>query len=84
MPASFGHMCGYDGQYYGYLWAEVFSADCFVSKFRGANLTDKKVGREYRDKILSWGGSRDAVDMMKDFLGREPSMDAFLELKGMK
>ena len=82
MPASFGHMCGYDAQYYGYLWAEVFSADCFVSKFRG-NLLNGQVGKEYREKILGWGGSRDADEMIRDFLGREPRMDAFLELKGM-
>ena len=83
MPASFGHMCGYDAQYYGYLWAEVFSADCFMSKFSGS-LLDSDQGRRYREEILSYGGSEDAEVLLRRFLGREPNMDAFLALKGMQ
>ncbi|QRV95521.1 metallopeptidase MepB [Ceratobasidium sp. AG-Ba] len=37
------------------------------------------VGKLYREKILQPGASRDEFDSLKDFLGREPNSDAFLE-----
>ena len=84
MPASFGHLCGYDAQYYGYLWAEVFSADLYVSKFASGNRQFSPLaGREYREKVLGPGGSIDAADILRQYLGREPNMEAFFKLKGM-
>ena len=83
MPASFGHLCGYDASYYSYLWAEVFSADMYVSKFENGNQFSQQAGLEYRHKVLGPGGSVDATEILKDYLGREPSMDAFFKLKGM-
>jgi len=83
MPASFGHLCGYDAQYYGYLWAEVFSADMYLSKFAGGRQLSTVAGREYREKVLGPGGSIDATEILQNYLGRQPSMDAFFKLKGM-
>lgn len=75
--AGWGHMAGYDAQYYGYLWSQVFSADMFHTKFK-ADPLDKQSGAEYRKYILSVGGSIDASEMLRNFLGREPSNEAFL------
>ncbi|RTG86053.1 thimet oligopeptidase [Schistosoma bovis] len=64
-------------------WSEVFSADMFESRFQCAidgGCLSKSVGRDYREKILRPGGSKDAADMLKDFLGREPNDDAFFKL----
>lgn len=82
MAASFGHLYGYDAGYYGYLWAKVFGDDMF-SVFAAEGPTDPDVGMRYRRTILEPNGTKDAVDLLADFLGREPSNEAFLASLGI-
>ena len=82
-PGGFGHlMGGYDAGYYGYLWSKVYGDDMF-SVFEAEGVLDPGVGRRYRQEVLSRGGSRDAMDHLRAFLGREPNNEAFLRYLGL-
>lgn len=85
-PATFGHiMCGgYDAQYYGYLWAEVIAADVFSFMFAGEGMyISPEAGVYYRRCVLSKGGTKDAKDMLRELMRREPNWEAFLKLRGV-
>lgn len=81
-PSSFGHLFGYDAGYYGYLWSEVYGDDMF-SRFEAEGYTSPAVGRDYRVEILESGGTRDGMDHLVAFLGREPNNQAFLAHLGI-
>lgn len=80
--SSFGHLTNYESAYYGYMWSLVFASDMF-QRFEQLGLLDPKAGAYYRDKILAHGGSVDEMAMLKDYLGREPKLDAFLKHLGL-
>ena len=40
-------------------------------------------GRRYRREVLEKGGSRDEMETLKAFLGREPSKEAFFKELGI-
>ena len=88
MLCGFTHIFsgGYAAGYYGYKWSEVMSADCYGA-FEEAGLSDdeavKGVGARYRDTILAMGGSRNALDVFREFRGRDPRIDAILRQRGL-
>ena len=53
----------------------MYSHDAF-SAFDG-NVFDAEKGVKYRDIMLAPGATRPGLDMVRDFLGREPNGDAF-------
>ncbi len=76
MLANWGHMYGYDSQYYGYQWSLVYAVDLF-SFFKDRYL-DKELGKNLRDKVLAVGGAKSGLQVLRDFMGREPDANAFV------
>lgn len=69
---------GYEATCYTNLWSEVFAADVFAAKFRDG-LSNNYVGLQFRSKVLAPGGAKEPVEILSDFLGREPSVEAYIE-----
>jgi Zn-dependent oligopeptidase len=76
-------MGGYDAGYYGYLWSKVYGDDMF-GRFEAEGVTSPVVGAAYRREILEPNGTRDGMEMLQAFLGREPSPSTFLRLLGIE
>lgn len=81
-PAGFGHLDGYDANYYGYMWSKVYAADMFT-RFEKEGLLNAKTGSDYRTYILEPGGSQDAIHLITNFLKRKPNNKAFLKEIGL-
>ena len=82
MYASFGHLTGYGAKYYGYLWSKVFALDLF-DEIKKQGLLNPEIGSRYVHEILMPAGSKDPNELLKNFLGREPSQDAFIKNLGL-
>jgi thimet oligopeptidase len=74
--ASFGHLVGYSAMYYTYQWSLVIAKD-LLTPFEQKGLMAKDVTLAYRDKVLAPGGSRDAAELVRDFLGRDYDFAAY-------
>jgi len=74
--AAFGHLHGYSAIYYTYMWSLVIAKDLF-SRFDG-DLMNGATANDYRREILAPGGSRDAAELVRGFLGRDYATDAWV------
>ena len=65
-------------QYYCYVYALAIRDGLFEAfKAAPGGLLDKEMSRRYRRIILEPGSSRDAFEMITEFLGRPFTIDAF-------
>jgi len=81
---GFGHIFagGYAAGYYSYKWAEVLSCDAYA-RFEEEGPFNEATGRDFREKILARGGSREPMELFVDFRGREPSVEPLLRHSGI-
>jgi thimet oligopeptidase len=77
-PAGFAHIAGgYGAGYYGYLWSLVVAMDMRTAF--AADKLDPKVGARYRADVIGQGGQKLPQQLVKDFLGRDMSTQAFFD-----
>ncbi|XP_014493303.1 probable thimet oligopeptidase isoform X1 [Vigna radiata var. radiata] len=81
-PASYfpSTVIGYEAACYSRIWSEVCAADIFASKFCN-DVSNQHAGIQFRNKVLATVGMKDPNDVLSDFLGREPSIQAYIENK---
>jgi thimet oligopeptidase len=73
---TFTHLMGYSSNYYTYSLSKVIALD-FFNQFDRNNLLDGPAAMRYRKTVLEQGGSMSANELVKDFLGRPQSYEAF-------
>jgi metallopeptidase MepB len=73
---------GYAAYYYCYIFSQVWAHDLFAVGFKGATM-DAERGRRYRRIVLERGLGMAPMDIMREFLGREPNDTAYFEAHGM-
>jgi hypothetical protein len=85
MSVQFGHIMsgGYAAGYYSYKWAEVLDADAF-SAFMERGLFSREVAKDFREKILSRGGTVHPQKLYNDFRGRPATIHAMLKRDGLQ
>jgi peptidyl-dipeptidase Dcp len=79
----FSHiMGGYAAGYYAYIWSEVLDADS-VEWFKQHGGLTRANGDHFRDTLLSRGGSKDAIELFRDFTGGAPDIGPLLKRRGL-
>src|SRR5690606_18381522 len=79
MSTSFSHIFqgGYSAGYYSYKWAEVLDADAF-QYFKENGIFNPEISAKYKI-LLSLGGTKDPMELYRDFRGSEPKVESLLK-----
>ncbi len=79
----FSHiMGGYAAGYYAYIWSEVLDANT-QQWIRDNGGLKRENGDRFRATLLSRGGSKDALQLFRDFAGHDPKIEPLLAKRGL-
>ena len=73
---------GYSAGYYSYFWSEVLDASTVEWIKNHGGLT-RENGDRFRSTLLSRGGSKEALDLFRDFTGGDPDIRPLLVRRGL-
>ncbi|MDR1257867.1 MAG: M3 family metallopeptidase [Tannerellaceae bacterium] len=74
---------GYTAGYYSYIWSEVLDADAFEAFKETGDIFNPEIASRFRKYVLTPGGIDDAMDMYKNFRGKEPGTGPLLKNRGL-
>ncbi len=74
---------GYSAGYYVYYWAGVLDTDAFYAFKETGDLFNPEVAAKFRT-LLEKCGADDGMTVYTNFRGKEPSIEPYLEKKGLK
>jgi peptidyl-dipeptidase Dcp len=72
----------YSAGYYSYLWSEVMDADTWQAFKEAGDPFDPATAARLRRYILAPGNSTDRAEAFRQFRGRDPNVNAYLEDHG--
>jgi peptidyl-dipeptidase Dcp len=72
----------YSAGYYSYLWSEVMDADTWKAFEEAGDPFDPATAARLRRYILAPGNSTDRAEAFRQFRGRDPDVNAYLEERG--
>ncbi|MDR0537558.1 MAG: M3 family metallopeptidase [Tannerellaceae bacterium] len=74
---------GYTAGYYSYIWSEVLDCDGFEAFKETGDIFNQEVAAKFRKHVLTPGGIDDAMEMYKNFRGKEPGVEPLLRERGL-
>ena len=73
---------GYSAGYYGYIWSEVLDAET-VDWFKNNGGLTRANGDHFRNELLSRGGTQDALQLFRNFRGKDAQIEPLLKRRGL-
>lgn len=84
LTSRFGHLYGYGGKYYSYLWSKMIAIEIYDKLKSNNGILDSEWGDKYINEIIGKGGCQDELKSVESFLGHPVnfnSLDKYFNAK---
>ncbi|NQZ77005.1 MAG: peptidase M3, partial [Ekhidna sp.] len=74
---------GYASGYYAYVHSAVLDSDGFEAFEESGDIFNPELAAKLRTHVYEKGSTEEAMELYKQFRGREPKIDALLKVRGL-